>query len=449
MITTIIGKTFLKAYNEKVGKQYSAKDFFEKKYFELFFNHNKYLMTGGNSAFENPKISWEKMQKGIMPYESAERRKERFNNFISKAGKTEGILDMGIAPGYPAAEITAPTSGQISDIEILNNEDDIYFSWMGAGLGIGVAGGYNLLIDDENILLEIYNGWQHYRKYLNDPSLEKMRGNQINSWNGQWLTYKLSNSFVEDFDFSRLQSEGMVDINDSLIEVNTANWTNLFFSLSNFYPEKNITAYVYSFGQTNKTIGFIPIYLKSGTRLKDVWRQLYGNPEKFDNKEFQSLYGMHIKRACELGSIGLHALRPEGLKKYMNESKNFTFKKEEEIIIYQSYKTWLIAMLSKNKNEIKDYTNKIAKAILEYKNAGKGNSRITLVEEELFKSKSKKEFLDNLIVLCKTIDENDLDTLRDLKDDIHLMTNEEFGYLHTLIRFDYAYEKRISSQNKK
>lgn len=43
MITTLVGKTFLKAYNEKYSKNYSAKEFFEKVYFELFFNHPKYM----------------------------------------------------------------------------------------------------------------------------------------------------------------------------------------------------------------------------------------------------------------------------------------------------------------------------------------------------------------------------------------------------------------------
>ncbi len=437
MITTIIGKTFLKAYNEKVGKQYSAKDFFEKEYFELFFNHTKYMQWVTNSPFVQ-------MKKGQKPeLLTIDERKEKLQNLYEKA--MNETADASFAIGYPASESGdfASTSGLVTDLAVVTNEEDIYYSWIGSGLGIGVAGGYNLLIDDENILLEIYNGWQHYRKYLNDPSLEKMRGNQINSWNGQWLTYKLSNSFVEDFDFSRLQSEGMVDINDSIIEVNTANWTNLFFSLSNLYPKKNITAYIYSFGQTNKTIGFIPLYLKSGTKLKDVWRQLYGNPEKFNNKEFQSLYGMHIKRACELGSIGLQALRPEGLRKYMNESKNFTFKKEEEIIIYQSYKTWLIAMLSKNKQEITDYTIELAALIHRYRKGASGTERKNLIEQKLFSAKAtKKTFIDALTEMVSGMEGEDLNRLKNLKDEVHLMTNEEFSYFVTLLKFDYAFVEK-------
>lgn len=39
MITALIGKSFLKAFNEKFNKSLSARDFFREEYFELFFNH--------------------------------------------------------------------------------------------------------------------------------------------------------------------------------------------------------------------------------------------------------------------------------------------------------------------------------------------------------------------------------------------------------------------------
>ncbi len=61
MITANIGRTFLDAYNEKHGSNYTAKEFFIEKYYEIFFNHNKYMMSAGNSPLENPKISWDKM----------------------------------------------------------------------------------------------------------------------------------------------------------------------------------------------------------------------------------------------------------------------------------------------------------------------------------------------------------------------------------------------------
>lgn len=440
MITTLIGKTFLKAFNDKYSKAYSAKEFFEKEYYELFFNHPKYMQWVTNSPFVQ-------MKSGQKPEKlTVAERLEKLQNLYAKASGE--MADASFAIGYPASETKeyASTSGLVSDVLIETTEDDVYYSWMGSGLGIGVAGGFTLLINDANILLETYEGWSCYRKYLNDDALEKLRGNQINSWNGQWLTYKLGKDFRDDFDFVEL-SKPSIDIfkvENNLVEVNTVNWSNLFFSLSNFYPEKTLNAYVYSFGQTNKTIGFIPIYLKSGRRIVDVFKKLFHSEKAFETKEFQSLFGMHIKRACELGNIGLNALRPDSLKKYMYEEKNISFKKEEDTINYQSYKTWLVAMLSKNKEEITDYTLEIAKLIQRYRLGAKGTERKTLIEKKLFGETSKKVFINALAEMVEGSSVEDAQKLKDLKDEIHLMTNEEFGYFNTLMKFDYAFTEKQS-----
>jgi len=440
MITTLIGKTFLASFNEKYDKTYSAKDFFEQIYFELFFNHSKYMQWITNSPF----VQMKKGQKANLL--TSEERLEKLHALYDKAENE--IADASFAIGYPAADSKefASTSGMVSDIEIATEEDDIYYSWIGSGLGVGVAGGYNLLINDPEILMTIYDGWKYYRDYLNDPLLDKMRGNQINSWNGQWLTYRLGNNYMPDFKISDLEDEKVIKLTSNVIEINTVYWTNLFFSLSNLYPGKDLVTYVYSFGQTNKTIGFVPFYLKSGARLKDVWRQLYGDPERFNNREFQSLFGLHIKRACELGSVGLQALRPDKLKDHMKKSVGSLFKKESEYINYQTYKTWLVAMLSKNKQEITDYMKIIAELILRYRKGASGTERRNLINQRLFGEKSnKKIFLDALTEMVNDVDGEDLYSLRELKNEIHLMTNEEFGYFNTLLKFDYAFIEKTNN----
>ncbi len=438
MITTLVGKTFLKAYNEKYKQNYSAKHFFEEVYFELFFNHPKYMQWVTNSPFVQ-------MKKGQKPHLlSIDERLEKLESLYSKV--EEEKPDASFAIGFPASESKdfASTSGLVSDIVIETDEEDIYLSWIGGGLGIGVAGGFNLLINDAEITLATFEGWQYYRKYLNDRTLEKLRGNQINSWNGQWLTYKLGKGYVEDFSFLDLEQEKIFKVDSTLAEVNTVNWSNLFFSLSNQFPEKILNAYVYSLGQTNKTIGFIPIYLKEGRRLKDVFKQLFHTDLPFEEKTFQSLFGLHIKRACELGNIGLHALRPDSLKKYMEDHKNLSFKNEEQTLIYQSYKTWLIAMISKNKEQITDYTSELAKLILRYRSNAKGNTGKNLIEKDLFGAKSKRAFIEALTEMISVLEGSDLDALKNLKDEVHLMTNEEFGYFSTLLKFDYAFEEKQS-----
>jgi hypothetical protein len=438
MITTVVGRTFLNAFNEKYNKQFTPKQFFVEEYFEIFYNHPKYMQWVTNSPFVQ-------MKGGQKVYLlSNEERIEKLEAFFEKVENE--TPDASFALGFPASETKefASTSGLVSDIIIPTHEDDIYLSWIGSGLGIGVAGGYTLLFDDSKITLQTYEGWKVYRRYLNDVALEKIRGNQIGTWNGQWISYVLNEYYDKNFDFSTLTDVKMFSIDTEKIEVNTVNWSKLFFSLSQLYPNEILTAYIYGFGQTNKTVGFIPFQLKSGSKLKNIYKQLTGNEASFSTKQFESLFGMHIKRACELGSIGLHALRPEGLIKYIKEGKSFTIKKEEDKINYFTFKTWLIAMLNKNKEEVTEYTLKLAESILRFRNSGTKNDRKNLVEKELFESKSKKGFIEHLTTMVRDLDPDDLLLIKNFKDEIHLMTNEEFGYFSTLLKFDYAFlEKQI------
>ncbi len=437
MITAVVGQTFLNAYNHKYNKQLTPKEFFVQEYFELFYNHPKYMQWVTNSPFVQMKAG----QKVHLL--SVDERIEKLENLHKKT--EEELPDASFALGFPASEVKefASTSGLVSDIFIPASENEIYLSWIGSGLGIGVAGGYTLLFDDAEITLRTYEGWKVYRKYLNDVTLEKLRGNQIGTWNGQWLTYSFDEFFDEQFDFGLLVSKKIFEHSSENIEVNTVFWSKLFFSLSQLYPNASLTAYVYGFGQTNKTIGFIPFQLKSGTSLKRIYKKLVGKDSAVLPEDFESLFGMHIKRACELGSIGLQTLRPEGLVKYMKEGKNLSFKNEDDKINYYVFKTWLIAMLSKNKEEVTDYTLELARSILRYRNSGTKNDRKTLVEG-LFESKSKKGFIEHLTTMIKDLEPDDLVIIKNLKDEIHLMTNEEFGYFSTLLKFDYAFLEKQS-----
>lgn len=436
MITTVVGRTFLEAYNKKYQVNKSPKEFFDEVYFELFYNHPKYMQWVTNSPFVQ-------MKTGQKPENlTVSERFEKLDNLSEKAENSEP--DASFALGFPASELKefASTSGLVSDLQIPTTPDDIYLSWIGSGLGVGVAGGFSILYDDAKITLQTFEGWKVYRKYLEDDGLDKLRGNQINTWNGQWLKYSLdADEFREDFDFTELTNQKIFDVSATLVEVNTVNWSELFFSLSQLYPNGELTGYVYGFGQTNKTIGFIPFYLKSGSRIIDIYRQLFGELNT-DKKRFEALFGMHIKRACELGSIGLQALRPDGITKYMGDEKNISFKKEEDTFNYYAYKTWLIAMLSKNKEEITDYTLELAETFLAYRNQGSKNDRKTLLET-MFSVKTKKSFLQYLTEMIDGFEkEEDRIKLRDFRNETHLMTNEEFEYFHILLKFDYAFVEK-------
>lgn len=463
MIASKIGKTFLEAYNQKYKKEYSPKEFFEEVYFKLFFNHPKYMQWVTNSPFVQ-------MKKGQKPHLLNDvERKEKLENLYEKI--EDGFRDASIVIGYSASEEKgfATTSGLVTDIDTVISDDEVYYSWIGGSLGVGVAGGLSILFDNAEILLATFEGWKIYRKLLNDESLEKLAGNKINSWNGQWLNYRFYRRYKENPDFSKLSNNDFFKESNSEITIETVKWSRLFFNLSRKLPNQTLTGYVYSLGQTNKTIGFIPFRFNQASNLTETYKKLFGEFDANEQqKDYENLMGIHIKRACELGSIGIQALEPRDLSKYFKDktklpkfSKSATVKKNEsdddfeirvqktkkkqyeEIITFRTYKTWLITMITKNKEEDLNYSSEVAKKISKFRSSDKkGSTKYGNLINELFSSSNKKTFLNNLTEVLKFEKDENKEYLKELRNKIHLMNNEDFGYFSTLLKFDYAYEQK-------
>jgi hypothetical protein len=518
MIASTIGRTFLKAYNEREGTHYKAKEFFEEVYFDQFFNHSKYFFWPQNSPFvqgittlNNGKLGLmtvlkdesgntkqfntdeelddfcselqkepsfvgfktkTKKQVKIIRKLDAQKRQEILNEFVNKIAeaKSNNNIEASIAIGFPASEMKeyATTSGAVTDIDFNIDIEDVYFSWIGGGLGIGIAGGYSIIFDEPDILMKLYDGWETYRAYLNDNTIDRLRGNQINTWNGQWLSYAFNKHFRDDFDFSQLHSSGVFSVDEKVIEVNTIKWSELFFNISNHFPNQTSTAYVYTLGQTNKTLGFYPFHFSEAKTLIKYYQILFGDQAAInDAKAYESLFGIHIKRACELGSIGLQSLEPKDLRKYFGNDANlklikpsvkikngeleedFQVRREkaakkdyDNIITYRTYKTWLLAMITKNKEESLEYTAEVANALHAYRSKATNLVRKNLIQSELLVAKSKKSFLDALTTVIKDVDTNSLELFKELRDRVHLMSAEDFGYFVVLLKFDYAYAER-------
>jgi hypothetical protein len=527
MIAATIGRTFLKAYNEKYKNEMTAKQFFEEEFVPIFYGGHKYLQWITNSPFVQGVTTLYNGELGLMhvvkddsgetkhfdtdddleeycnkiqkePYfrgfkaktkkqvkiarslDSQKRKSilEEFTRKVTEACSNNNI-EASIAIGFPASEIKefATTSGLVTDIDLRSDEEDIHLSWIGGGLGIGVAGGYSLYFNQEDILLKLYDGWKIYRQFLNDDALSLLRGNQINTWNGQWLNFACSKRFQDDFDFAFLHNQKVFSVDDTKIEVNTVSWSQLFFNLSNEFSNQSLTGYVYTLGQTNKTLGFYPFLFDKAITLRSFYKRLFGEQAAIQQaKEYEKLFGIHIKRACELGSFGLQALEPKDLRKYygdgknlnlikpkvnpkngeteeaFEERKNSTYQKDyENIIYYQTYKTWLLAMITKNKEESLEYTKEVAEALHVYRNRAKKTDRINLIQTDLLVAKSKKAFINALVTIVedtkKDITEHDLndsevDVYKTLRDRVHMMNSEDFGYFVVLLKFDFAYVER-------
>lgn len=436
MYATTVGRTFLTAYNRKYEKDYTAKTFFEEVFVPLFFDHTKYMMTAGNSPLENPKISWEDMIKCKKPFETPERRKERINRMIEKVESERA--DASIAIGYGVLSNESPTSGQITNIEFPDNKEDIYLSWIGAGLGIGVVGGLTILFDQEQLLLEIFDGWKHYRDYLERYPL--MKGNQINTWNGRWIAHRYNPDFDQtdptaDFNPMEATSEG-------LFNLPTIGWVDVLLGIASNYALDNLVGYLYSIGQSNTTVGFIPFRLKDISRPNQLYGKIFGpSLLRQDARAIGKLWGtaFGLRAACQAGAIGISAMEPKGLKAFFPTEKGvkkITYKENEELrITFNTYLIWILAML--NNEKLWDLSREIAELLLKYESgAGKAKANRANNVNQLLESASTKLFLQRLIPIIE--DEKEVDMYENLGKIVHAMPKDNFPYFNTLIRFQYA-----------
>ena len=429
MITATIGRLFLDAYNKKYGKNYDAKTFFVEVYHPLFFDSNKYLQWVQNSPF----VQMKKGQK--VETLSKEERKEKIQGFIAKV-KGCTTPDASIAPGFPASEEKeyATTSGQVTNINFNFEQDNIFLSWIGSSLGVGLQGGLSILFSNSVILLDIFEGWKLYRKVITEN--EKLKGNQINTWNGQWLAHRYDvRGFHSDYPMAGFNPfettrEGM--------SIATQSWIKVIIGISQHFNNPQIMGYIYNFGQTNTTIGFIPFSLNHIKRPIQLYEKLFGTEE---GRMAENLWGTEFgfKACCQKGAIGIEAMQPKGLKQYMTpmNGKDIKFPKydEKQSMNFHTYQIWLLAML--NNEELWTKSIEFAQMLQAYVNKDKklSTKRSNMVKNILATS-SKKSFLSALSDIA-----HDVESFKEIEDNakiIHMMPTDNVTYYLALVRFHYA-----------
>jgi len=423
MIAANIGRKFLEAYNKKYEMSLSAKDFFIEKYFPLFFDHEKYMQWITNSPFVQG------IKKGVLP--TAGERRQKLEALVTKVSNSSA--DASIAIGYPSLDMTATTSGQITNLALPLKQDDVYYSWIGSGLGIGIQGGLSILFEKTEVLLDIFDGWEIYRSYLNKTA--RLRGNQINTWNGQWIAHRYNVRTYDSNDktanFSPTES-----IKDGGIEVPTQAWTAIMIGMSQTFPDIQLTGYVYNLGQMNTTIGFIPFKLPQIKRTTELYKKYFGTNKR---EEAEHLFGtaFGFTKACQMGSIGINAMEPKGLREYIDKGKLpvYTEEDNERKINFHTYQIWLLAML--NNEQLWEHAQQFAALLNQYAlSSEKGKKDKSNNLKAVLGSVNKKQFMDFLtIVVQDTSSETGYLEMAKL---VNAMPVDNVPYFLTLIRFHFA-----------
>lgn len=427
MITSTIGRIFLDAYNEKFNTSYDAKSFFVEVYYPLFFDSPKYLQWVQNSPF----VQMKKGQK--VETLSPEERLEKLKELHAKIDC--GMKDASVAIGYAASEEKefATTSGQVSNIDIEVSKEDIYYSWIGSSLGVGLQGGMSILFSKPQILLDLFEGWRVYRTALDNTDI--LKGNQINTWNGQWLAHRYGKLFVQNQPMANFMP---FENKDNVMSVKVQSWTMVLIGISRYYADPQMMGYVYSFGQTNTTIGFIPFNLSQIRRPIEFYQSVFGMNE---GTKAERLWGTEygLRTSCRSGVIGLKAMEPKGLKTFIEGTKiPKSAKDEQQEITYNTYIIWILAML--NNQELWSKSFDYAQVLLDYSKSGKSSKTVNSQRvTQILSATNKKSFISALTEIVGEVEEKK--PIIELAELVNSMPTDNVPYFLTLLRFSYASKK--------
>ena len=434
MVTSEIGKIFLKAYNEKYGTTYNARTFFIEQFYPLFFDHNKYMLYVTNSPFVQGLPKFNDCITGKKEFEKPSKRLERLKDFLNKAENNDG--DASVAVGFPSLSIEQATGSQITNLIRVTPKEDIYASWIGYALGIGV-GGYTILFNDKRILIDVFEGWKYYRQTLNDTLM--LSPNQINTWNGQWLTHYYDERCYDNDD-PLSNFDPYVVGNDGSMKVNSQTWTKVLISIARKYEDKRIMGYVCSMGKTNTTIGFIPFDLTQIRRPIQLYEKLFGIS---DGRKAEALWGTSFgfDTACTMGVIGVKAMKPKGIDDYIKPQGEKSIKlpkkskNEQKNININTYKIWLTVMLNNENLWIKtqEFAQLLKNNVID-KDKTISTNRTNLIKA-IIESVSKKNFIDAVTKIIPFVE--DKNGLKNIVMEVNDTPNDKIPYFLTLLRFQY------------
>lgn len=186
----------------------------------------------------------------------------------------------------------------------------------------------------------------------------------------------------------------------------------------------------------NKTIGFIPFMLDEIRRPQELYIKFFGED---NGQKAENLYGTEkgLMAYCQNGVIGLKAMEPKGMEKYLlkAEMPSYNKKDEDKLLTFRTYQIWILAML--NNQDYWEKSETFAKELLDFANSDKkiSKQRTNLVENVLA-ANSKKSFISALTDIVK-IAEN-INAIKEIAKEVNIMPTDNVPYFLTLVRFQYA-----------
>lgn len=436
MYTAHIGRRLVGLLNARDQSERTVAEFFSGEYFQLFFDNERYLQHVNNSKFDQAYTR--RAKSPLTPLLRRTVLAAQQNRIENDAPDGSTFL------GGAAAGITAGTSGQVTDMQLPVSPDEMYASWIGAALGIGVSGGMNMLVDNDQVLLALHDGWTFYRRYLTQsPGLKP---HQINTWNGWWIinafrsSYNPANPFVNQPDVKLDKTSG-----GSLLE--TQKWVKVLLSIARkLSGQMSLTTYVYALSQTNTTVGFIQLKLPEIVSIdSELRRQLFALRGSLNDEATDDLYNteMGFQKACTLGAIGIQTLEPESLRAYMPRPagggkplRSLKASDDSLWITYTIYQTWLAAML--DNQQLLTLSEQIAQLLANITDVSKRSKKTNHnLVQGLVESENRPKFIGQLAKLTDAVPEQH-DLLNQAGNAIATLPITQMPLFMALLKLKYA-----------
>lgn len=439
MIIAQFGHRLVRAYNAERGTALNARAFFDEEVFPVLFDDEHFLLNAGNTLIGQwDSISVKKDPSKRIPL-TLERRREmllRFHDNVAEADPTGNDVMLGGV----ALEVSAATSGLLTDLRNPLVSDDVYASWIGAALALVVQGGWGVLVEDDRVLLDTFDGWRAYRRFLKETPGVKSR--QLPTWNAHWL----GNAASDDPRAVPFTVETAMEADQSAVP--TLGWPQLLFGLARGLNGPR-TAYVFKLGQMNSTLGFVRLDLPAISGMSAWYSRLFANEAGQPWRELAALYDTHYRfdEACRDGTLGLRQLEPSGLRVYLSSRSGKKPRQpdpDSTPLPYPLYLTWIVAMLEHDGKDLHERAQEAAQLLLTYEAGALGGkvNRQRDVEAALTPEYGRyHEFVDGLRKLVET-EESLYEPLDALLRASARLSEDQFRLFLALLRFHVAGRRR-------
>jgi hypothetical protein len=304
------------------------------------------------------------------------------------------VFNMATIVGGPASDSTQASKSMYNKAYQDFNEELIYHSWIGHALSVGTAG-FCISINDEDVVLKIYDGWKKYRELIESDFSLPDKG--LTSFNSVWLCKsdsllnKVSSNNQTAFTFDEYMhtDKGKKGFKPIF-------WAQVLFAISRISKKSMIYSYIYRLDKVNTTIGIIPIQLNKFRNLQELYIKFFGRPAYInDMVQIEQVYGSIYNRfgdVCTKGSIGISQLEPN-----INSIKNI------EDLNFKTFTIWIMELLSEEKGkDIITLADEFSNYLIALKKAGSKKHKSTntsidhYINDILTETHNVKQFLGRL-----------------------------------------------------